>query len=326
MHVRQELRKKIREVDTLNFNDVALEVFEYQYAYNSLYRQFCDLLNRTPRNISDISGIPFLPVSFFKSHTIKSGNFLEEAVFTSSGTSGNKTARHFVKDLSWYDDIALSLFESQYGDINEFRILALLPSYLERKGSSLIRMVQEFIKKAHSGGFYLNEFTDLIKELEKPFKGKTLLIGVSFALLDLAENHDLSPGDTIVMETGGMKGRRKELTRQELHKILGEGLGVDVIHSEYGMTELLSQAYSKGDGLFFPGRTMRVFTRELSDPLSMTRSGRVGGLNIIDLANVDSISFLAIEDVGRVYEDGSFEVLGRMDASDTRGCNLMYNF
>lgn len=309
------------------FNALALEVFKYQFENNMVYRSFCDLLYKHPSDIKNIEDIPFLPIQFFKTHEILSSRNAIQTTFSSSGTTGTVTSKHFVTDLNIYRTSFTKGFEQFYGKIDDFVILALLPSYLEREGSSLIYMVDAMIKhsKHIESGFYLNNLDELknnLVELDSQGK-KILLIGVSFALLDLVEAHQFNLKNTIIMETGGMKGRRKELIREELHDQLKKGFGVESIHSEYGMTELLSQAYSQGHGIFKTPHWMRVLTRDPEDALTMFSNGKSGGLNVIDLANINSCSFIATQDLGRVHQDDSFEVIGRFDQSDIRGCNLM---
>jgi hypothetical protein len=308
------------------FVDVCLNSFHFQYAHNPVYRQWCDLNRVDVAAVKTLTGIPALPVSFFKTHTVTTTSFSAETVFESSGTTQMQASRHFVKDISLYRQSFLQAFTLFYGDVKNWCILGLLPSYLERKHSSLVMMVDELVKlSGHpQSGFYLDEhekLSDTLQQLEKR-QQKTLLIGVTFGLLDFAAAFPQHLKHTIVMETGGMKGRRKELTRAEVHGLLVEGLGVDKIHSEYGMTELLSQAYSKGDGRFVCPPWMKILVRDEEDPLSVKESGR-GILQVIDLANLYSCSFIAIEDVGIIYEDGSFEVWGRLDNSDIRGCSLL---
>ncbi|TWO33738.1 acyl transferase [Seonamhaeicola sediminis] len=309
------------------FNQKALEVFKFQFENNRVYRSFCDLMYKTPSDVQSIKDIPFLPIQFFRSHEVLSSNKTIEAAFTSSGTTGNLTSKHHVTNLKIYEQSFNLGFKQFYGNIKDYIILALLPSYLERKGSSLIYMIDSLIKQSNhtESGFYLNNLSELKKRLTKlDAEGKkVLLIGVSFALLDLIETYQFSLKNTIVMETGGMKGRRKELIREELHQILKSGFGVDTIHSEYGMTELLSQAYSKGDGIFNYPNWMRVLIRDTEDPLSIQTTNKTGGLNIIDLANINSCAFIATQDLGRLNADDSFEIIGRFDHSDIRGCNLM---
>ncbi|MFC4095438.1 LuxE/PaaK family acyltransferase [Euzebyella saccharophila] len=309
------------------FKEHTLETFRYQYANNVVYHEFCSHLGKSPNNVLEVEDIPFLPISFFKSKHILTTKEIPETLFTSSGTTGSITSKHYVLDPKLYTDSFTKAFELFYGNIKDYCILALLPSYLERQGSSLIYMADYLIKDSNhpKSGFYLNDLNKLEKtlvELEKQGQ-KTLLIGVSFALLDLAEKNSLQLNNTIVMETGGMKGRRKELIREELHKILQNGLGLKNIHSEYGMTELLSQAYSKGNGIFKTPPWMKVLIRDTEDPLSLQKNGKSGGINIIDLANQYSCSFIATQDLGKLHADGSFEILGRFDHSDVRGCNLM---
>ncbi|MEC3964859.1 acyl transferase [Flagellimonas halotolerans] len=309
------------------FDNLALDVFRFQYKNNEVYSAFCDYLKKSPQNVSHYLQIPFLPISFFKTHKILFSSKASEIIFTSSGTTQSTTSKHYVPEIKIYEESFLKAFKQFYGQPEEFCILALLPSYLEREGSSLIYMVNNLIEKSEhpSSGFYLHNLEELhqkLQELEQ--KGtKTLLIGVSFALLDLAQQFPASLKNTIVMETGGMKGRRKELIREELHHILKKGLGVNKIHSEYGMTELLSQAYSKGDGIFNTPPWMQILTRDTEDPLTVQPNGKTGGINVIDLANIYSCSFIATQDLGKTHPNGTFEVLGRFDNSDIRGCNLM---
>ncbi|WP_299147741.1 acyl transferase [uncultured Dokdonia sp.] len=309
------------------FEKEALAIFRYQFEHNSVYRSFCDLLYKHPSEVTSSRDIPFLPIQFFKSRTIISGNTEPAITFSSSGTTGSITSKHHVTDLSLYEDSFRTAFAKAYGNPSDFVILALLPSYLERSGSSLIYMVDDLIKSSNhlDSGFYLNNLDELANKLVTldTSEKKVLLIGVSFALLDLVEKHTFNLDNTIIMETGGMKGRRKEIIRPELHKILSTGFGVEKIHSEYGMTELLSQGYSSGDGVFTTPPWMKVFTRDTEDALTLLTDSKSGGLNIIDLANKNSCSFIATQDLGKVYEDGSFSVIGRFDNSDIRGCNLM---
>lgn len=309
------------------FSNMALQIFKHQFKNNTVYRSFCDLLYKHPSDIKTINDIPFLPIQFFKTHQILSSDDGITEIFTSSGTTGQKTSKHFVTNLSLYEQSFRKGFNRLYGNIKDYVILALLPSYLERDGSSLIYMINDMIVNSNQpeSGFYLHDLDALknvLVNLESQNK-KILLIGVSFALLDFVETHQLELKNTIIMETGGMKGRRKELIREELHNRLKKGFGVNVIHSEYGMTELLSQAYSKGNNRFQTPAWMRVFTRETEDALSIQNYNKTGGINIIDLANINSCAFIATQDLGKVYNDNSFEVLGRFDNSDIRGCNLM---
>ena len=310
-----------------DFKATALEVFKFQFEHNAVYRSFCDLLYKHPSDVRSIEQIPFLPIEFFKTHTIVSTNKPTEATFTSSGTTGSIVSKHHVSDLAIYKNSFRTGFESFYGSIKDYTVLALLPSYLERKGSSLVYMVNDMItqSKQPESGFYLHDLEALKNALIRleAKSQKTLLIGVSYALLDLIEAHSFELKQTIVMETGGMKGQRKELVKSELHALLKQGFGVDTIHSEYGMTELLSQAYSKGEGVFETPPWMKVLTRDPEDALSILPNGKSGGINVIDLANINSCAFIATQDLGKIRSDGTFEILGRFDQSDIRGCNLM---
>ncbi|HER40233.1 MAG TPA: acyl transferase [Salinimicrobium catena] len=305
----------------------ALEIFEFQYGNNSVYRQFCDLLKTTPKEVTTIEEIPFLPIEFFKSHTIVSSTKPSEKIFTSSGTTGQLTSKHFVTDLDIYVESFRRGFTHFYGSVEDYAVLALLPSYLEREGSSLIFMADDLIKKSRNphSGFYLHDLDGLKEKIEllEKQEQKILLIGVSFALLDLVERFSFNLKHTIIMETGGMKGRRKEMIRAELHQVLKDGFGVEKIHSEYGMTELLSQAYSTGDGLFTCPPWMKILIRDPEDALSLLPNGKTGGINIIDLANINSCSFIATQDLGKNFGGGKTEILGRFDNSDIRGCNLL---
>jgi len=303
-----------------------IKTFRFQYDHNPVYRRWCDLMLIDPATVKTLSSIPALPVSFFKTHEVVTTVFDAETVFESSGTTQTNTSRHLVKDVGLYKQSFLEAFALFYGDVKDWCILGLLPSYLERQHSSLVMMVDELIKQsghAHSG-FYLDDHQKLSGTLQRLEASgqKTLLIGVTFGLLDFAAAFPQQLKHTVVMETGGMKGRRKELTRAEVHRILCDALGVAEIHSEYGMTELLSQAYSKGEGRFNCPPWMKVLVRDEEDPLSIKESGR-GLLQIIDLANIYSCSFIATEDAGMVSDDGSFEVWGRLDNSDIRGCSLL---
>lgn len=309
-----------------SFESLALEVFCYQFNSNEIYRNFCKALGRSPDSVRTIESIPFLPVELFKTQHVAS--FKKSAlVFTSSGTTGMMPSKHFVYDISVYERSLTKCFEKFYGNISDYCVLALLPCYLERSGSSLVYMVNKLIKDSGHpySGFYLNDFQELSLRLRnlEPGSAKVLLLGVSFALLDFAEKFPMPLRNAIIMETGGMKGRRREMVREELHDILCDAFKQEVIHSEYGMTELLSQAYSFGNGLFDCPPWMRVFIRNNTDPLEYIDDGRSGGINIIDLANIYSCSFIATQDLGVLYPNGMFEVLGRFDYSDARGCNLM---
>jgi phenylacetate-coenzyme A ligase PaaK-like adenylate-forming protein len=324
---RENLKKAVLNINSQNFDATALAIFQYQYQYNVIYKQFVDLLKINPQSINVVEKIPFLPISFFKNFEIKTGDWQPEIVFSSSGTTGQITSQHFVRDLDLYQKITEQGFEYFYENIGNYSVLALLPAYLERQGSSLVYMANHFISlsKQKNSNFFLYNYDALIRELKRNQKQNipTLLLGVSFALWDLAEQFPTDLSNIIIMETGGMKGRRKEVTRQELHGIFTNAFQTQHIHSEYGMTELLSQGYSKGNGIFYSTPTMKIFTREITDPLSMQKNGKIGGINIIDLANLDSCSFIATDDLGRIYDNYSFEILGRFDNSDIRGCNLL---
>ncbi len=325
--VRHLLERQLWHIQPNTFDELALKIFRYQASNNLFYAKYLSLLSAEIDQITTIQDIPFLPIQFFKENQIKTGNWVSETQFQSSGTTGQVPSIHHIRDLGLYRMNCILGFETQYGPIADFCVLALLPSYLERDNSSLVYMANEFIKLSgdDKSGFFLDNRADLIQQIEKckKEKRKVLLIGVSFALLDLAETFPIDLSDIIIMETGGMKGRRKELTRQELHHQLTTAFKTSTIHSEYGMTELLSQAYSKGNGIFTPNPTIKILTRQIEDPLSLQRFGKTGVINVIDLANLDSCSFIATDDLGKLYEDGSFEVIGRLDTSDIRGCNLM---
>lgn len=324
---RRQLLDKISRLPAGNFRETAIEVFQYQARWNPVYARYLEYLGVSPNAVNTPNDIPFLPIQLFKSFTLQSGTWPASRIFTSSGTTATQTSRHLLREEQWYRDNARRGFQHFYGPVRDYAVLALLPAYLERTGSSLVFMADDFIRQSSypESGFFLNDLEALIQRLEtcREKHIPVLLIGVSFALWDLAERYPVDLKGTIIMETGGMKGRRREITREELHTILTEAFRVEVIHSEYGMTELLSQAYSQGDGIFRPAPTMRVLTREITDPLSPQQTGKTGAINIIDLANLDTISFIATDDLGRVYEDASFEILGRLDASDLRGCNLL---
>ena len=319
-----------------SFEELALEVFALQFGRNAVYREFCQALGRNPGNVTGLRQVPFLPVELFRQHRVVAFEGRAEAEFVSSGTTAlllqpegppASRSRHFVKDLSVYERSFSQSFRQFYGEPSGYCILALLPSYLEREGSSLVYMAASLIRQSGQpeSGFYLDSYARLAEVLQRLMgQGqRILLLGVSFALLDLAEAHPMKMKNTLVMETGGMKGRRKELVREELHGRLMDAFSLDAIHSEYGMTELLSQAWSKGDGWFGCPPWMRILIRDSNDPLSITDGRRTGGINVVDLANLHSCSFLATQDLGRIGAGGHFEVLGRFDHSDVRGCNLM---
>jgi phenylacetate-coenzyme A ligase PaaK-like adenylate-forming protein len=324
-----KFRKRIFRInDPEKFNELAVEVFQYQAVNNSLYKEYITALGITPASVKTPEEIPFLPVSFFKDHRVITGPGAVETVFESSGTTGIVTSKHYVADLAIYEESFLNGFRYFYGEPAEYFFAAMLPSYSDRENSSLIYMMNVLIKKSRfsDSGFYNSDPQELIRKLtqSKAEGRKAILLGVSFALLDLAEKQAPDLSGIIVIETGGMKGRRKEITRQELHSFLKTGLKIEKVHSEYGMTELLSQAWSQGDGIFYCPPWMRIFIRDPQDPLSIIGiPGKSGGINIIDLANINSCSFLSVNDLGKLREDGGFEVLGRFDNSDIRGCNLM---
>lgn len=317
----------LKKNNLAEFDQLSLNVFRFQAQHVGVYREYVNHLGIEPHKVKRVEEIPFLPVEFFKTKTIIAQNKKPEVVFSSSGTTGMIRSRHHVASAALYQQSFLSAFKQFYGNPNEYCILALLPSYLERDGSSLIYMVDELIKQTGhpDSGFYLHNLDELALKLQRIDDSgqKTLLIGVSFALLDLVEKHQLHLNHTIVMETGGMKGTRRELPREELHQLLCQGLGVGSIHSEYGMTELLSQGYSFGEGLFATPAWMKVIIRDTNDPFSFIPTGHTGGINIIDLANLYSCSFLELKDLGKIHPNGEFEVLGRFDTSDIRGCNLL---
>ncbi len=326
------LRKKLLDVNEQDFEKFAIDIFHFQYQQNAVYRQYCDAIRTNVDLVQTLHQIPFLPIQFFKSMTIKSTEFEPAAVFESSGTTGSINSKHHVRDITLYEESFLKAFRSFYGEVKNYCIIGLLPSYLERKNSSLVWMVNALIERSGNpqSGFYLYDHDKLAETLKKneAIGQQTLLIGVTYALLDFFEQHPLSLTHTIMMETGGMKGRREELTRSEVHERLIKQAGVAAIHSEYGMTELLSQAYATSDGMFSCPPWMRILLRAEDDPFEiMDASGSEnsanGVINIIDLANLYSCSFIATDDMGKLYPNGDFEVLGRLDNSDIRGCSLM---
>jgi hypothetical protein len=326
------LQNKIFSASYYNFNKIALELFRYQYENNTVYRQFADSLNINPLLVHSIERIPFLPIRFFKSHKVTTTNFEPEVVFESSGTGNGSTSKHYVGSLELYKKSFTSIFKLFYGNEAEWCICGLLPSYLQQKNSSLIVMTDELIKRSMQpfSGFFIGDFDKLHQTLlhNEILQQPTLLIGVTYALLDFAEQYKMKLSNTTIIETGGMKGRREEIIREELHEILKQQLGVNVIHSEYGMTELLSQAYSKGDGLFKCAPWMKVLVRDEDDAMQVTaasdiKAHKTGTINVIDLANIYSCGFIATDDLGKLYNNERFEVLGRCDASDVRGCSLL---
>lgn len=324
---------KIKPAEVFNidnehdFNEIALRIFDHQAHHCVVYRDFLKYLQILPADINTLQQIPFLPIEFFKAHRVLSSEQPVQVTFSSSGTTGMVTSQHLVTDVHWYEQSFRQGFHTFYGDLKNYAVLALLPSYLEREGSSLIYMVKDMIaQSAHPlSGFFLHDYAHLhqtLKNLQQSGQA-TVLIGVTFALLDFIEQFDLHFPELIIMETGGMKGRRKEMIREELHTLLCQGFGVKSIHSEYGMTELLSQAYSLGEGIFHCPSWMKIAIRDTNDPLNILDEGKTGGINVIDLANINSCSFIATQDLGRKTGTNSFEVLGRFDNSDIRGCNLL---
>jgi phenylacetate-coenzyme A ligase PaaK-like adenylate-forming protein len=328
MEFLNDFKSSLSGIHSGNFNEKALELFRFQAANNAIYQKYLQSLSIDPASIQSICKIPFLPIEFFKNHEIKTGSWQEEQIFMSSGTTGQERSRHFIRDLDFYKTIATRIFEQKYGPLDQYAFLAFLPSYQENSHSSLIFMINHFIEKSPIGSTYISHGKNIGKAVKHALKSekKVFLWGVSYALLDLAEQYPQDLSSVIIMETGGMKGRGRELPREELHEILTKGLNVTAIHSEYGMTELLSQAYSGKNGIFSPGFTLKVLLRELNDPFSVKTEGRNGGINIIDLANIHSCSFIETKDLGTIYEDNTFEVKGRIDNSEIRGCNLLYAF
>jgi hypothetical protein len=318
------------DFNNFSFTEKALQLFVFQHRENQVYRVWCDALGIRPEQVRKLEDIPFLPISFFKTHTVMSSSYEPELYFESSGTTGSVNSRHMIKDVGLYRQIFVNGFRKFYGDPASWCIIGLLPSYLERQHSSLVMMVDELVKLSDhpKSGFYLYDHEELHRNLVdlEAAGQQTLLIGVTYALLDFSEKYPMPLKHTIVMETGGMKGRREEMTRSEVHEALRQAWEMESIHSEYGMTELLSQAYSRGEGVFYPADTMKVLTREGDDPFVVHENGSKeyhGIINVIDLANIWSCAFVATEDAGVLYPDGSFEVKGRVDYSDIRGCSLM---
>lgn len=324
----KSFKSDLQNLNVTNQADIALRLFRYQAEHNPIYGQYIHHLGVRVNAVTSINEIPFLPISFFKNQVLKTESWKEEVIFHSSGTTGRTTSKHFIADLNFYLQHAEQCFTHFFGPLSQYHFLALMPSYLEQKNSSLIAMMNSFIEKSHSSDsrFYLNEYDTLFQDidrLKKDAKKRIILWGVSFALLDFAEKYKVDLSNCLVFETGGMKGRRKEVTRAELHETLKNHFNIDRIFSEYGMTELLSQAYTKGGDVFYPPIAMKVVVREVLDPFERGLVNRTGGINIIDLANMHSVAFIETEDAGKVYEDGSFEIIGRLDNSDVRGCNLM---
>ena len=310
-----------------SFNKYCLDIYHFQYRNNLVYKKFCNMICENPMNINEITKIPFLPISFFKTKKILSVDKFEK-VFYSSGTTTNSRSKHFISDLKLYEESFIKNFKHNYGELNKYTIIALLPNYYENESSSLIYMVEKLIKltKSNESGFFLDDYTNISKklnQLDSKNDRKTILIGVPYALLDLLDFNQFCFNNTIIMETGGMKGRRKELVRNELHEKLKSGFGVNQIHSEYGMTELHSQAYSKGNGVFSTPAWMKVLIRDVNDAQNLNFNKKSGAINIIDLANYNSCSFIATDDMGKFVSESEFEVIGRIDNSDVRGCNLL---
>lgn len=311
----------------INKDNYLLTLFQFQYKYNNIYRQYCDNIGIKPTKVTSVANIPYLPISAFKHHHIKSGAFESEYLFLSSGTTGSIRSKHNVRSLQFYHENTTWIWSQYFKPIHDYCFYALLPGYLEREGSSLISMVDHFINNSrHSqSGFYLNNYEELYTNLKhaKAMNIPVVLFGVTYALLDIAANFPISFPDLIVMETGGMKGLRQEITKTELHEILKQGLGTQKIYSEYGMTELMSQAYTQGSTIFLPNLMMEVHTRQINDPLSVEAKGKSGIICVADLANIDSCAFIQTEDQGISYADNSFEIIGRLTAADIRGCNLL---
>lgn len=322
-----DLEKRIFSIQSeADFNTVALDVFNFQYMNCEMYSKFIDALKIDIHLVTDYKHIPFLPISFFKTHKIVTDTVINSVVFESSKTTGQVSSKHYVNNIDLYEKSFYKGFVKQFGNPEDYIILALLPSYLERDNSSLVYMATDLIRfSAHKeSGFFLHDFEKLHQTIQNNLDKKILLLGVSFALLDFAEKYTVTHPNIIVMETGGMKGKRKEMTRIEIHEILQKSFNIPTIFSEYGMTELLSQAYSKGKGLFETPPWMKVRIRDMYDPFTYLENGKIGGVNVIDLANIYSCSFIETQDVGKLYEHGFFTIEGRFDSSDVRGCNLMY--
>ena len=309
------------------FKKQCLDIYNFQYENNMVYQNYCNMICEYPTDVNEINKIPFLPISFFKTKKILSTDNFEK-VFYSSGTTTNSRSKHFISSLKLYQKSFINNFKLNYSDITQYTILALLPNYYDNKDSSLIYMIEKLIKlsKSKESGFFLDDYVNLSKkliELDTKKERKTILIGVPYALLDMIDFNQFQLSNTIIMETGGMKGRRKEMVRTELHEKLKRGFGVSKIHSEYGMTELLSQAYSKGDGVFKTPSWMKVIIRDINDAQNLDFNKKSGAINIIDLANYNSCSFIATDDMGKYINDDEFELIGRVDNSDIRGCNLL---
>lgn len=327
MNFKESFKANLYNINEASFESAALELFNFQYKNNSLYRAYVDQLKIKPQKIASIYEIPFLPIDFFKQHPIKTGDWKEETTFESSGTTGQIRSKHYIEDLHFYLKTSTTVFEKLYGKVENYSIIALLPSYLERNTSSLVYMANEFIKKSTSGdsGFYLNNYDDLVLKIQllKNKKTPTIIIGVTFALLELAERFKGDLSDMIIMETGGMKGRREEITQSEVHDIIKGSFSVKNVHTEYGMTELLSQAYAQKEGILEGPLWFKVLIRDVNDPFDLKSKKRTGGVNIIDLANVHSCAFIETKDIGEKVDEKKFKILGRLDNSEIRGCNLL---
>lgn len=324
----KSFEQRLNNFSNNDFEEMVLELFTYQAENNLVYKEYINAREIAINEVFNIEQIPFLPISFFKTHEIKSEQWESEHVFESSGTTGMETSKHHVRNLDSYLRNSIQIFENSYGNVKDYHFLALLPSYLERNNSSLVFMMDHFIKASNSefSEFYLDDteqLIDILQELKHDQSRKTLLVGVTFALLDLVEEKALSFPNLEVMETGGMKGRRKEMIREEVHVLLKKGFDTNNIHSEYGMTELFSQAYSKSSGIFRENQSMKILIRDVNDPIAILEEGQTGGVNIIDLANVHSCAFIETQDMGRKLSSDTFEILGRFDNSDIRGCSLM---
>ncbi len=323
-------KERIFSINLNEFEDSALELFKFQAEYNPVYQQYIKSLRINPEKVNNTHDIPFMPIQLFRYYKVKTAEWQEEKIFQSSGTTSENASRHFIESLDFYNSVSETIFNKFYGSLNRFIFLGLLPSYLERENSSLIYMLDHFIKKSacNDSGFYLNNIDELsgkIRHIKDHSRRKIILWGVTYALLDFAEKYPMDLGDLIVLETGGMKGRREEIIREEVHEFLIRHLHVKSVHSEYGMTELLSQAYSSGYGLFRCPPWMKIYLREINDPFSIDERLKYGAINIIDLANIHSCAFIETGDLGKLHENGDFEVIGRLDNSDIRGCNLLIN-
>jgi phenylacetate-coenzyme A ligase PaaK-like adenylate-forming protein len=323
----KSFKSKIYEVNGQSFTDIALDIFRFQAFHNEIYNSYITRLRIDPYKVRSLEEIPFLPVSFFKTQTVKTGNWEPTVWFTSTGTTGSSSSKHPIYDMEFYLEHSRRCFEYFFGPLENYHFLALLPSYLERTGSSLIAMMEFFIRQSKSqfSGFYLHETSELLQDVASAGNDHrtTILWGVSFALFDLAEQYDIDLSHCLIFETGGMKGRRRELTRNELHAVLKNKLRVKSVYSEYGMTELFSQAYTSGNQFFSCPPWLKVIGREITDPLRKGLLNETAGINVIDLANWHSVSFIETEDIGKIHKNGTFEVLGRMDNSEVRGCNLL---